>query len=61
MGKIVISANLSLDGVVQDPTEWAKVELGEALRAEALLMGQLSDDWFGERWSYRTGEWADTG
>ena len=56
MGTIVISQNLSLDGVVQDPTgeegygfggwfgqvgdrareEWAKVELDEVLRAEAL-------------------------
>ena len=56
MGKIIISENASLNGVVQDPTgeegfrlggwfgqfggkdleEWAKVELDEALRAEAL-------------------------
>ena len=59
MGKIVVSENVSLDGVVQDPTgeegfqlggwfvqfgdedraEWAKVELDEALNAEALLLG----------------------
>ena len=64
MAKIVISQNVSLDGVVQDPTgeegfrhggwfgqfadedraEWAKVELEEALRAEALLLGRRSDE-----------------
>ena len=79
MGKIVISQNASLDGVVQDPTgeegfrfggwfgqlgerdraEWAAVELDEVLRAEALLLGRRSDEWFAERWLSRTGEWAD--
>jgi dihydrofolate reductase len=79
MGTIVISQNLSLDGVVQDPTgdegyrfggwfgqvserdraEWAKVELDEVLRAEALLLGRRSDEWFAERWLSRTGVWAD--
>jgi hypothetical protein len=49
MGRIVVSENVSLDGVAQDPTgdegfrhggwldrgreEWVKVELDEALRA----------------------------
>jgi dihydrofolate reductase len=79
MGKIVISENVSLDGVVQDPTgeegfrhggwffqvgdkdreEWAKVELDEALAAEALLLGRRSDEWFAARWTSRSGEWAD--
>jgi len=79
MGKIVISENVSLDGVVQDPTgdegfrhggwfgqignedreAWAKVELDEALRAEALLLGRRSYEWFAARWSSRSGEWAD--
>jgi dihydrofolate reductase len=79
MGKIVISTNVSLDGVVQDPDgeegfrlggwfgqfggkdlqEWAKVSLEEALRAEALLLGRRSDEWFGSRWNSRSGEWAD--
>jgi dihydrofolate reductase len=79
MGKIVISTNVSLDGVVQDPDgkegfrlggwfnqfggkdleAWAKVSLQEALRAEALLLGRCSDEWFAERWSSRSGEWAD--
>ncbi len=56
MGKLVISTNVSLDGVVQDPDgeegfrlggwfrqfggadldEWGKVELQEALDADAL-------------------------
>ena len=79
MGKIVISTNVSLDGVVQDPDggegfrlggwfgqfggkdleEWAKVELDEARGTEALLLGRRSDEWFAERWSSRSGEWAD--
>ena len=79
MGKIVIIENVSLDGVVQDPTgeegfrhggwfgqvgdkdreEWAKVEFEEALGAEALLLGRRSDEYFGSRWTGRSGEWAD--
>jgi dihydrofolate reductase len=79
MGKIVISTNVSLDGVVQDPDgqegfrlggwfaqfggkdleQWSKVSLEEALRAEALLLGRRSDEWFAARWSSRSGEWAD--
>jgi dihydrofolate reductase len=79
MGKIVITTNTSLDGVVQDPDgeegfrlggwfyqfggkdleEWTKVETEEALRAEALLLGRRSDEWFATRWASRTGEWAD--
>ncbi len=74
-----MSENVSLDGVVQDPTgeggfrhggwfgqvgdkdreEWAKVEFEEALGAEALLLGRRSDEYFGTRWTGRTGEWAD--
>ena len=79
MGKIVISTNVSLDGVVQDPTgeegfkqggwfgefggrdleEWTRHETDETLRAEALLLGRRSDEWFAARWAQRTGEWAD--
>ncbi len=79
MGRIVISQNVSLDGIVEDPTgdegfkrggwfdqmgdqdreAWAKLELDEALRAEALLLGRRSDEYFGTRWSSRSGEWAD--
>jgi dihydrofolate reductase len=79
VGKIVISTNVSLDGVVQDPDgeegfrhggwfgqfggndleEWAKVELEEALRTEALLLGRRSDEWFAARWVSRSGEFAD--
>ena len=79
MGKIVISTNVSLDGVVQDPDgaegfklggwfgqfggkdleQWAEVETDEALRAEALLLGRRSEEWFATRWASRTGEWAD--
>jgi dihydrofolate reductase len=79
MGRIVISENVSLDGVVQDPTgdegfrhggwfsqigdkdreEWAKVELDEALGAEAQLLGRRSYEFFAARWPSRSGEWAD--
>ncbi len=79
MGRIIVSENVSLDGVVQDPTgeegfkhggwflqmgdkdrdEWAKIELDEALGAEALLLGRRSDEWFAVRWLTRNGEWAD--
>jgi dihydrofolate reductase len=79
MAKIVVSENVSLDGVVQDPTgeegfrhggwfdqflgndreAWAELELAEALGAEALLLGRRSDEYFGTRWSSRSGEWAD--
>jgi dihydrofolate reductase len=79
MGTIVVSQNVSLDGVVEDPTgdegfrhggwfhqfgeqdraAWAELELAEVRRAEALLLGRRSDEWFGTRWSSRTGEWAD--
>ena len=79
MGRIVISENTTLDGVVEDPTgeegfrhggwfeqymgsdreQWAKTEAEEAMRAEALLLGRRSDEYFGSRWNSRTGEWAD--
>ena len=79
MGKIVVSENVSLDGVTQDPTgeegfrhggwfgrigdkdreAWAKMELEEALGAEALLLGRRSDEWFAARWLSRSGDWAD--
>jgi dihydrofolate reductase len=79
MGRIVISTNITLDGVVQDPDgregfrlggwfgrhggkdleAWAELATDEALRAEALLLGRRSDEWFGTRWSSRDGVWAD--
>jgi dihydrofolate reductase len=79
MGKIVISTNASLDGVVQDPDgkegfrlggwfgqfggkdlePWAKLMVEEAVRTEALLLGQRSDAWFATRWLSRSDEWAD--
>ena len=43
----------------RDREEWAKVELDEVLRAEALLLGRRSDEWFAERWLSRSGERAD--
>jgi dihydrofolate reductase len=79
MGKIVITANMSLDGVVQDPDgqegfsrggwfgqyggrdldEWGKTEYAEAMGTAALLLGRRSEEWFGTRWSSRTGAFAD--
>jgi dihydrofolate reductase len=79
MGKIVVSENMSLDGVVEDPTggegfrhggwfeqfigqdreAWATVELAEAQGAQALLLGRRSEEYFGTRWSSRSGTWAD--
>jgi dihydrofolate reductase len=72
MGKIIVSENVTLDGVVEDArgwfgefvsgkdyAEWAKVETDEALQAEALLLGRRTDEWFAERWASRAGEWAD--
>ena len=79
MGKIVISTNVSFNGVVQDPDgkegfrlggwfgefggkdleEWSKVSFEEALRAEALLLGRRSDEWFAARWLSRSDAWAD--
>ena len=79
MGKIIITTNASLDGVVQDPdgqegfkrggwftraggadlAAWTRHETEETLRAEALLLGRRSDEWFAARWASRTGEWAD--
>src|SRR5205823_6275130 len=43
----------------KDLEAWAKVAFDEALGAEALLLGRRSDEWFGPRWSARSGEWAD--
>ena len=77
MGTIVISENVSLDGVFQDPAGdegfrvggWVglikdspqlnKLALDEALRAEALLLGRRSYEWFASRWPSRSGELAD--
>ena len=79
MGKIVISENASLDGVVQDPTGeegfsfggwfgqigdedregWAQAGFGEALGAEAFLLGRRTEQWLAARWLSRSGEWAD--
>jgi len=69
MGKIVVSENVTLDGVVQDPTGeegfrfggWF-TRIGDKDReewAKITLMGRRSDEWFATRWLTRTGEWAD--
>jgi dihydrofolate reductase len=43
----------------KDREEWAKVLFEEALGAEALLLGRRSDEYFGTRFTGRSGEWAD--
>jgi dihydrofolate reductase len=79
MGTIVVTTNLSLDGVVEDPDgqegfrhggwfrqfaagdfdAWADVLTDEALKAEAMLLGRKTDEWFAARWADRRGVWAD--
>jgi dihydrofolate reductase len=79
MGKIVVSENVSLDGVVEDPSgeqgfrhggwfvqfigkdwdAWAELELAEARRAAALLLGRRSDEYFATRSRSQSGEWLD--
>jgi dihydrofolate reductase len=69
MGKIVISENISLDGLAagtrlfdwvgQIKGEAAKVLLDEALGTEALLLGRRSYEFFAGRWPSRSGEYAD--
>jgi dihydrofolate reductase len=79
MGRIVITTNVSLDGVVQDPDgqegfrlggwfgefggkdleAWAELETDEAQGAAAILLGRRSDEWFADRWTSKTGAWAD--
>ena len=80
MGTLVISENITLDGVIEDPTgddgfsrggwfteigeddrqAWAEVEAGEAMAAEALLIGRRTYHWLIARgWRSRTGPWAD--
>ena len=43
----------------KDLESWSKVLTDEALRADALLLGRVSDEWFASRWLSRSGEWAD--
>lgn len=44
----------------KDREAWARVEFGEALGTEALLLGRRSYEWFTARgWATRSGEWAD--
>jgi dihydrofolate reductase len=69
MGKIVISENISLDGLAAGERlfDWvgrikgeaAKVLLDEALGTEALLLGRRSYEFFAGRWPSRSGEYAD--
>jgi dihydrofolate reductase len=42
-----------------DLEEWNKVALGDALSAQAWLLGRKSYEFFGTRWQPRTGELAD--
>jgi dihydrofolate reductase len=43
----------------KDLEEWGRVEFQEALRAEALLFGRRSYEYFAARWPSRPGEWAE--
>jgi dihydrofolate reductase len=69
MGKIVISENISLDGVAagqrlfdwvgQVKGEAAKILLDEALGTDALLLGRRTYEFFAARWPARAGAYAD--
>jgi dihydrofolate reductase len=79
LARIVVSENVSLDGVVEDPAGvegfkhggWvgriggqgregaAEVALDEALRADALLLGRRTYEFFAGRWPSRSGPLAD--
>jgi dihydrofolate reductase len=69
VGKIVISENVSLDGLAdgkrlfdhvgQVKGEAARVLRDEALGTEALLLGRHGYEFFATRWPSRTGEYAD--
>jgi dihydrofolate reductase len=43
----------------KDLEEWSKIALGEALLAEAWLLGRRSYEFFGARWRPRSGALAD--
>jgi dihydrofolate reductase len=68
MGKIVISENVSLDGLADGKRlleyvgritgEAGQVLLDEALATEALLLGRRGYEFFAARWPSRTGEYA---
>ena len=75
MGKIIISENVTLDGVIQDPAGdegfrhggWIG-RIGDrgrdeaarvALGTEAMLLGRRSYEFLAARWASRTGEFAD--
>jgi dihydrofolate reductase len=75
MARIIISENVSLDGINQDEgfrhsgwlqqhmgpagEEWSRMLLEEAHQAKALLLGRRTDEYFAARWPSRSGEYAD--
>jgi dihydrofolate reductase len=69
MGKIVMTENVSLDGLAagQRLFDWvgqirgeaAGILLDEALGTEALLLGRRRYEFFAARWPSRSGEYAD--
>jgi dihydrofolate reductase len=70
LGKIIVSENITLDGVIEDPagTEGfgdrgregaAKAWLDEAMGADAQLFGRRTYEFLAARWPSRSGELAD--
>jgi dihydrofolate reductase len=71
LGKIIVSENITLDGVIEDPagTEGfgdrgregaAKAWLDEAMGADAQLFGRRTYEFLAARWPSRSGELADS-
>ena len=70
MRKIIVEAEVSLDGIVNSPEIWPEIfkyhsdDVAEYLNnllfsADALLLGRLTYEVFAEVWPARTGEQAD--
>jgi dihydrofolate reductase len=69
LGKLVVTEFISLDGVVEDPSNWSleisrgdegdRFKFDETFGSEALLLGRVTYEAFAESWPSRKGEFAD--
>jgi len=69
MRKIVAGLFMSLDGVIEDPSEWTgpwfSAEVGQAVGSliaaqDAMLLGRVTYDAFAAHWPHQTGEMAES-